>query len=165
MFINIQFHQKIIYLSLLCCSPKMRYIIAEFLIVLIHSRKPGNGHLKFSGFFLKSWISRQHQNLGLRYVSVQGITAPYVGRYDNTYWLDILVIANYCSPGHQLLPLASPRTILGVSGNNQLAITLIPVNKCIILSALLLYFWIIFKTYLYQFKNLCRIYKYDLKSI
>ena len=113
MFINIQFHQKTIYLSLLCYSPKMRYIFAEFLIVLIHSRKPGNGHLKFSGFFLKSWISRQHQNLGLRYVSVQGITAPYVGRYDNTYWLDILVLANYCSPGHQLLPLASPRTILG----------------------------------------------------
>jgi hypothetical protein len=38
----------------------------------------------------------------------------------------------YCSSQHPLLPFASPRAIVGVSGNNKLDITLIPVNKCII---------------------------------
>ena len=37
---------------------------------------------------------------------------------------------------HQLLHSASSLEIVGVSGNNKLAITLIPVNKCIILSVI-----------------------------
>lgn len=40
----------------------------------------------------------------------------------------------YCYPGYQLLPLVSPPPIVGVAGNNKLAITLIRINKCIIIS-------------------------------
>ena len=40
------------YLPLHCHSPETRYYIAEFLVLVIHWRKHGNGHSKFSGFFL-----------------------------------------------------------------------------------------------------------------
>lgn len=39
-----------------------------------------------------------------------------------------------CYPGHQLLPLVSPLPIVGVAGKNKLAVALIRVNKCIIIS-------------------------------
>lgn len=39
----------------------------------------------------------------------------------------------YCSPRLKLLPLASPREIVGVLGNNKLASILILVSKCILL--------------------------------
>lgn len=39
-----------------------------------------------------------------------------------------------CYPGHQLLPLVSPLPTVGVAGKNKLAVALIRVNKCIIIS-------------------------------
>ena len=66
--------------------------------------------LDFSYAKLKS----QQQTWQAGSVFVHGIIVSYAVQYNKiTYWLDIQVIV-----------------IVGVSGNNKLAITLIPVNKC-----------------------------------
>lgn len=112
-------------------------MFAEFLIFFfIHWRKHSNGHSIFSGFILrKTKMPNPADDNNKRWsgsVSVHSIAIYYAVRYTKTLvdlifgWYHV-----YCVTRHQLLPSPSPRAIISVSGNNELAIILIAVNTVI----------------------------------